>query len=152
MRKEAEREALNQACLVIGNEIRTAYPKVGRWEPSADQIRQTAVRLTFVEEIPKKTLSTGTPFVVYRAYHQIELSPTVYARLIGGWKDEVIPHRLEAMAGLVGLLTLTFGTGAAYFRLNERTHGQYRWRLKLAAASVIAGAGMVAAYFARQSL
>jgi uncharacterized protein YegP (UPF0339 family) len=42
-------------------------------------------------------------------------------------------------------LTLTFGTLASYFRLDERTAGRYRWRLKLAAFSVIAAGGAAAA-------
>jgi hypothetical protein len=41
-------------------------------------------------------------------------------------------------------LTLTFATGAAYFRLDERTHGRYRGRLKLAAVAIIS-AGVAAA-------
>ena len=56
----------------------------------------------------------------------------------------MLPGRLEALGGVVALLTLTFATGAAYFRLDERTHGRYRGRLKLAAVAII-GAGVAAA-------
>jgi hypothetical protein len=142
--KEAEQDALEAARTVIGKAIQQADPKVGTWLPSAEAVREDAVRHTFVEKIHRKTVSTGTPFIVYRAYHQVELSPTVFDQLVSNWKNEVLPGRLEALGGVVALLTLTFATGAAYFRLDERTHGRYRGRLKLAAVAIIS-AGVAAA-------
>jgi hypothetical protein len=142
--KEAEQDALEAARTVVGKAIQQADPKVGEWLPSAESVRADAVRHTFVEKIHRKTVSTGTPFIVYRAYHQVELSPTVFNQLVSNWKNEVLPGRLEALGGVVALLTLTFATGAAYFRLDERTHGRYRGRLKLAAVAIIS-AGVAAA-------
>jgi hypothetical protein len=142
--KEAEHNALEAARLVVGDAIQHADPKVGTWLPSAESVRQVALLHTFVEKIHRKTVSTGTPFIVYRAYHQVELSPRVFDLLVANWKHEVLPGRLEALGGLVALLTLTFATGAAYFRLDDRTQGRYRGRLKLAAVAVI-GAGAAAA-------
>jgi hypothetical protein len=63
---------------------------------------------------------------------------------VSNWKQDVVPGRLEALGGFAALLTLTFATGAAYFRLDDRTHGRYRGRLKLAAVAII-GAGAAAA-------
>jgi hypothetical protein len=143
--KEAEQNALEAARQVMGAEISRAYPRVGKWLPSASAVQAEAVRLSFVEKVHRKTQSTGMPFIVYRAYNQIELSPAVYALLIGNWKEEVVPHRLELLGSCVALLTLTFATGAAYFRLDERTRGQYRGRLGLAAVTVIAAGGAFAA-------
>jgi hypothetical protein len=142
--KEAEQDALEAARSVVGKAIQQADPKVGEWLPSAEAVREDAVRHTFVEKIHRKTVSTGTPFIVYRAYHQVELSPTVFDQLVSNWRNEVLPGRLEALGGIVALLTLTFATGAAYFRLDERTHGRYRGRLKLAAVAIIS-AGVAAA-------
>jgi hypothetical protein len=141
---EAEHDTLEAARLVLGDAIQRAYPKVGKWLPPDESVRDVAVRLTYVEKIPRKTLSSGTPFIVYRAYKQVELSPAVYSQLLSSWKEEVVPHRLEALAGFAALLTLTFATGAAYFRLDDRTQGRYRGRLKVAAVAVI-GAGAAAA-------
>ncbi len=141
---EAEHDTLEAARLVLGDAIQRAYPKVGKWLPPAESVREVAVRLTYVEKIPRKTLSSGTPFIVYRAYKQVELSPAVYSQLLSSWKEEVVPRRLEALAGFAALLTLTFATGAAYFRLDDRTQGRYRGRLKVAAVAVI-GAGVAAA-------
>jgi hypothetical protein len=135
--KEAEQNALEAARQVVGDAIHHADPKVGAWLPSAESIRQDAVRLTFVEKIHRKTVSTGTPFVVYRAYQQVELSPKVFDQLVSNWRQEVLPGRLGALGGVVALLTLTFATGAAYFRLDDRTHGRFRVPLKVATAAII---------------
>jgi hypothetical protein len=142
--KEAEQDALEAARLVVGDAIQHQFPEVADWRPTAEAVREDSVRRTFVEQIHRKTVSSGTPFVVYRAYHQVELSPAVNAQLISGWKQEVLPQRLEALGGLAALLTLTFATGAAYFRLDDRTHGRYRGRLALAAVAIV-GAGAAAA-------
>jgi hypothetical protein len=142
--KEAEHDALDAARLVVGDAIQRVYPRVGKWLPTADAVREEAVRRTYVEQIHRKTVSSGTPFIVYRAYQQVELSPEVFAKLVSSWKEEVLPHRLEALGGLAALLTLTFATGAAYFRLDDRTQGRYRRRLALAAVAIV-GAGAAAA-------
>jgi hypothetical protein len=143
-KKEAEHDALDAARLVVGDAIQRVYPRVGKWLPTADAVREEAVRRTYVEQIHRKTVSSGTPFIVYRAYQQVELSPDVFAKLVSSWKEEVLPHRLEALGGLAALLTLTFATGAAYFRLDDRTQGRYRRRLALAAVAIV-GAGAAAA-------
>ncbi len=119
-------------------------PRWADWLPSADAVREDAVRRTHVEKIHRKTVSSGTPFIVYRGYQQIELSPAVFTQLLSSWKDQVLPARLEELGAIAALLTLTFATGAAYFRLDDRTHGRYRRRLKLAAVAII-GAGAAAA-------
>ncbi len=142
--KEAEEEALEAARLVLGDAIQRAYPKVGHWLPPAAAIREDAVRRTFIEKIHRKTVSSGTPFIVYRGYQQIELSPAVFTQLLSNWKDQVLPGRLEELGAIAALLTLTFATGAAYFRLDDRTHGRYRRRLAVGAVAVI-GAGVAAA-------
>jgi hypothetical protein len=143
--KDAEHEALAAARLVIGDAIQRAYPKVGNWLPSVEAVHEDAVRRTYVEEIHRKTVSSGTPIIVYRAYQQVELSPPVFSRLVSNWKEEVVPHRLEALGGLAALLTLTFATGAAYFRLDDRTRGRYRVPLGIAAVSIIVVAAGAAA-------
>lgn len=120
-----------------------AHPQAATWEPPAS-ITGNAIQHTFVQRLDRKT-STGTPFSVYRAYEQVELSPAVRKKILPLWRDQIVEKRIWALGGLAGLLTLTFGTLAAYFRLDQRTSGLYRRRLKLAAVSVIAAGGMAAA-------
>jgi hypothetical protein len=149
--KDAQQEALEAARLVVGDAMQQAYPRVGSWLPPSAAVREDALRLTYVEKIHRKTVSSGTPFIVYRAYDQVELSPAVYAQLVSNWKEEVVPRRLMWLGSLAGLLTLTFATGAAYFRLDDRTHGRYRGRLRLAAATIIA-AGAAVGFVAASAL
>jgi hypothetical protein len=42
------------------------------------------------------------------------------------------------------MLTLMFGTTAAYLRLDDLTNGMYRLRLKFAATSLIVSGGLIA--------
>lgn len=144
-REEAEAKALNAAAALVGADLATAFPDVRGWQPEPETVRSEAVRLIHVAPIHRKTISSGVPFDVYRAYCQVELSPAVRTHLLAHWKDEVVSGRIAALGGLAGLLTLTFGTVAAYFRLDSRTSGHYRRRLKLAAISIIAAGGVAAA-------
>lgn len=141
---EASAAARAAAFELVRADFLGAYPQAAGWEPPAAAASNAAIRRTFVEEIDRKTLSTGTPFTVYRAYDQVELSPDVRKQLLPAWKDQIVSRRIWALGGLAGLLTLTFGTLAAYFRLDHRTAGLYRRRLKLAAVSVIAAGGLAA--------
>jgi hypothetical protein len=142
--EEAAGNARKAAVDLVRDDFAASFPQVAGWRPPASVVANAAIHRTFVEELDRKT-STGTPFRVYRGYNQVELSPSVRNRIYPLWKAEVVDQRIWALGGLAGLLTLTFATLAAYFRLDERTAGLYRRRLKLAAVSVIAAGGLAAA-------
>ncbi len=127
----------------LRSDFSAAHPQAASWEPPSS-ITGDAIRRTFVERSDRKT-STGTPYSAYTAYEQVELSPSVRKQILPLWRNQIVEKRIWALGGLAGLLTLTFGTLAAYFRLDQRTSGVYRRRLKLAAVSVIAAGGMAAA-------
>ena len=137
--------ARTEAIAAIRDDFARAFPGAKHWQPPEGLLMREAERRSFIEPITRHTLSSGTPFQVFRAYYQVELSPAVRTRLYPHWKSEVVDQRLWRLGGLAGLLTLTFATAATYFRLDDRTAGHYRRRLKLAAVSVIAAAGMAAA-------
>jgi hypothetical protein len=143
--EEAATAARSAAIEVVRDDFAASYPQVAGWEPPAPAVGAAAIRRTFVEEIDRKTLSSGVPFRVYRAYDQVELSPVVRRQIFPFWKEEIVDRRILALGGLAGLLTLTFATLAAYFRLDERTSGLFRSRLKLATVCVIAAGGFAAA-------
>ena len=118
--------ARGAAVELVRDDFRRVVPQVAGWEPPAASVAAAAIRRTFVEEIDRKTHSSGIPFRVYRAYDQVELSPRVRRQIFPFWKDEIVGRRIWALGGLAGLLTLTFATLAAYFRLDDRTSGLYR--------------------------
>jgi hypothetical protein len=141
----AEERALAAATDLVADGLGKYYPEARDWLPPENLVRSEAVRNVYIEPENHKTTTSGTPFRVYRAYYQVELSPKVWASLIPVWKEAVVGRRLWALGGFAGLLTLTFATLAAYFRLDERSAGRYRGRLKLAAVSIIAAGGVAAA-------
>ncbi len=143
--EEAVAVARGAAVELVRDDFAASVPQVAGWEPPASTLASAAIRRTFVEEIDRKTLSSGVPFRVYRAYDQVELSPRVRSRVFPFWKDEIVSRRIWALGGLAGLLTLTFATLATYFRLDARTSGLHRRRLKLATVCVIAAGGFAAA-------
>ncbi len=143
--EEAVGNARKAAIDLVRVDFAATFPQVAGWRPPASVVANSAIRQTFVEEVDRKTVSSGTPFRVYRGYNQVELSPSVRNQIYPLWKTEVVDRRIWALGGLAGLLTLTFATLSAYFRLDARTTGLYRRRLKLAAVSVIAAGGLAAA-------
>jgi hypothetical protein len=142
--EEATTAAHTAAVNLALKDFSSAYPQIAGWQPPAQAVSSAAIRRTFVEPVDRKTLSSGTPIRVYQGYDLVELSPSVRQALFPLWRDQVVDRRIWALGGLAGLLTLTFATLAAYFRLDERTAGLYRRRLKLAAVSVIAAGGLAA--------
>jgi hypothetical protein len=141
---EAEASARATAVEKARDDFAATFPQARGWEAPARTVGTVAIRREFVEEIDRKT-SSGTAFRVFRGHDQVELSPAVRKQIFPLWKEEVVGRRIFALGGLGALLTLTFGTLAVYFRLDDRTSGLYRRRLKLAAVSVIAAGGFAAA-------
>jgi len=143
--EEAEASARAAAVERARDDFAAAFPQARGWEAPARTVGAVAIRREFVEAVDRKTLSSGTAFRVFRAYNEVELSPAVRKQIFPLWREEVVGRRILALGGLGALLTLTFGTLAVYFRLDDRTSGLYRRRLKLAAVSVITAGGFAAA-------
>jgi hypothetical protein len=141
---EAVAAARAAAFIRLRSDFAAAHPQAASWEPPPS-ITDDGIHRTFVERVDNKTSTGGNPYTLYRAYDQVELSQAVRKKILPTWRNQIVEKRIWALGGLAGLLTLTFGTMAAYFRLDQRTSGLYRRRLKLAAVSVIAAGGMAAA-------
>ena len=142
---EAEASARLAAANLAREDFVANFPQAAGWEPPVRGVGAVAIRRSFVEEQDRKTHTSGTPFRVFLAHDQVELSPAVRKEILPLWKEEVVGRRIWSLGGLAGLLTLTFATLAVYFRLDDRTAGMFRRRLKLAAVCVIAAGGLAAA-------
>jgi len=143
--ESAEAEGVAAAVVAVRRDFAQHYPVSDSWLPPAKIVRDQAIKQVYVEAAEHTTSTSDTHFKTYRAYCQVELSPALRSQLFPYWREEIVGRRLWSLGGLAGLLTLTFGTVAAYFRLDERTSGHYRRRLKLAAVSIIAAGGLAAA-------
>lgn len=143
--ESAEAEGVAAVIVAVRRDFAEHYPISESWQPPAQIVRDQAIKQVYIEQAEHTTSTSDTHFKTYRAYCQVELTPALRSRLFPSWRDETVARRLWSLGGLAGLLTLTFGTVAAYFRLDERTSGHYRRRLKLAAVSIIAAGGLAAA-------
>lgn len=112
----------------------------GSWQPPVELVQTHAVKETHVERIQRST--GNNDFFVYRAYHQVELSPEVRAALFPSWRSHTVDGRLWILGGLLGFVVLMLGTAATYLRLDALTGGNYRRRLKLASVTFLLAGGL----------
>src|SRR5262245_11721969 len=140
---EAEEQVTGQAVECVKKFYRDEYPLPGQWTVPVSVIDQTALS-TMVGEMYDQDFGNGVTGKMYRAHLRLNLSPALRDALHASWHDQVVAHRLKELGGILGLTTLALATCAGYFRLDDLTRGQYRRRLKLAAASLIAAGGLVA--------
>jgi hypothetical protein len=140
---EAEEQVTGQAVECVKKFYRDEYPLPGQWTVPVSVIEQNALN-TMVGEMYDQDFGNGVTGKMYRAHLRLSLSPTLRDALHASWHDQVVAHRLLELGSLLGLATLALATCAGYFRLDDLTGGQYRRRLKLAAASLIAAGSLVA--------
>lgn len=136
---EAARESLLvEAAQVVQEDFQRFYPG-GKALPK-EAIGKHALKAEAIEVQSHENVDT--PFKMYKVYAQVELSPKVRQELSGTWKTEVAMRRSELLAAVLGLLTLIAGSFAAYFHLDKKSNGNYRFRLKLAATALMTAGGL----------
>jgi hypothetical protein len=139
---EAEQQVTSQAASYIKNHYRDEYPLSGDWTVPVSLIEKHAVREFIGEEFEK---DFGK---MYRAHLRISLDSNLRRAVHGSWRDQIALHRLGLFGGALGAATLLLATCAGYFKLDDLTGGQYRRRLKLAAAALLAAGGLTIAVLA----
>lgn len=137
----ARRELVRKAAGVIRADFQQTHPNAGSWEPNLALVKDVAV----VNEAVEKTTheSVERTFDMYKVYWQVELSPDVRKSLHQNWQESVVGVRVKLLGAFLGFLTLILATLATYFRLDARSNGQYRRRLKVAALSLVCAASVV---------
>jgi len=139
---EAEQQVTSLAAGYIKNHYRDEYPLSGDWTVPASLIEKHAVREFIGEEFEK---DFGK---MYRAHLRISLDSNLRRAVHGSWRDQIALHRLGLFGGALGAATLLLATCAGYLKLDDLTGGQYRRRLKLAAAALLAAGGLTIAALA----
>jgi hypothetical protein len=119
------------------------YPLRGDWTVPVSVIDQSGLD-SIVGEVFDKDFGNGVSGKMYRAHLRLDIGPALRDAVHTSWHDQVVAQRLTELGGVFGLATLMLATVAGYLRLDKLTSGQYRRRLKLAAASLIAAGGLVA--------
>lgn len=140
--QEAESDAIGVAVNAVKEDVDQNRGSAVAWEIPVELVKNHCIRQRYVETIHRDFgLITAD---MYRVYLQVELSTESRAKFADSWQSQIVGNRLWVLGSVAGLLTLIFGTVSSYFRLNSATNGAYRKRLKLAAASVVAGGGAIA--------
>ncbi|MCA9053058.1 MAG: hypothetical protein KDA75_04440 [Planctomycetaceae bacterium] len=108
-----------------------------------DALRRAHVRLQrVVEQFDVEVGAFVEP--VYRVTWQVSLRPAIRETLGADYRLAQRDQRLWQLGIAGGLLTLLFGTWAAYFRIDDHTGGRHRARLRAAAvAATIASSAVV---------
>lgn len=113
----------------------------------AEMVDRLAVDQLVVEKFLKEfPLTEGEPVKteMYIAHLQLNLGPQLRDAVYAQWRAQTVNKRLQVLGGGLVLVTLLLGTVSTYLRLDDATEGRYRTRLKMAAAAVVAAAGMTA--------
>jgi hypothetical protein len=109
---------------------------------SPELLQDRAVVDESVETVEHELAESGRTFEMVKVRWLVELSESTRQALQRDWQAEVSQTRFGLLAGVVGLLTVVFGVLATYFRLDLRTDGEYRKRLKLGTVSLIVAAAL----------
>jgi hypothetical protein len=139
---EAEENVTALAVDYLKKFYQDEYPLRGEWTVPVSVIEQSALN-SLVGEVFEKDFGNGVTGKMYRAHLRLDICPALREDLHASWHDQVVARRLTELGGVFGLATLMLATCAGYFRLDSLTAGQYRRRLKLAAASLIAAGSLV---------
>lgn len=136
--QEAEQQVTAQAVQYISRFYRDEYPLSGNWTVPVSLIREHAVGEFVGEELDK---DFGK---MYRAHLRLKLDASVRRAVHESWHEQIAQYRLKGFGGALGAVTLVLGTIAGYLKLDDLTSGQFRTRLKLAAAAVLAASTLLA--------
>lgn len=127
-REEAQYDALAKAGLKLKANLQLRAPqyRLGALEISPEEVRQVALRRSYYQPVKHNfgdVLKSGEPLQqnMYRAYLEIEDSPTVRKTLLAKWRQKTGNERTAWLGGGFGLVTLLCLGVAVYLRA---THPQ----------------------------
>lgn len=144
---EAEEQATGQLLSRIQAHFQNQFPMDVNSARLIEIVNQFAVKDFVGEVIDKYDFGNGITAKMYRTHLRYDFSPQLHDAFSAHWRKSTVEHRIGILGGMLGLVTLMFGTAAGYFRLDDATGGKYRKRLKLAAALVVAAGGLATTAF-----
>ncbi len=138
-RADAEKELLGKALARIRADFEQTHRTTIPWD-----VPESAVHFTLTHEEKITRTAAAARFTMVRLHRQLELSPETREEAVGAFRQAVINRRLRGIAAVGGTLALIVAASAVYLRLDARTLGQTRGRLKAATAAAILTGGLVA--------
>lgn len=135
--EDAERKLVKQTRDLLSQEFPKQFGEMNFGRLNAKTIKRHLVEK--VEEQPGvETVGTYRNDAT-QVYWKLNLNQENRIHL----REAVVTPRLWILGGVFGLLTIIVVALAGYFRLDAKTEGRYRFRLKLATTSLIVGTGIV---------
>jgi len=139
---EAEQNAMEQAEQRLRADFERSHPADIAWTIPLELVQSPVLlRNRFLRRI--KRTSGSTTFHVQQMILQLELSPEGRKLIYPVWRDRIVGHRLWILGRVLLLLTGILVTATLYFRLDARSDGQFRLRLKLAAVVAVVAFGIL---------
>jgi hypothetical protein len=136
---DAEKEVLALAASRVRTDFEATHPTNVEWTVPAEALR---FRRTFDETIDRQ--AGNVSFKMHKAHRQLELSDATRKIAFDSFRTEVVHQRLWGLGTILGMASVIAAGSALYLRLDARTHGQYRTRLKAATVAGLTAAGLLA--------
>lgn len=147
--RASEKAAMEEAMEAAAAAVLEDYSKhmVGldaAWRPRLENLPSAPVQKRYTEQIPwnyfaesgDEAQATG-PGLAYRTYLEVRVGPEIRSEVYAQWKNDVQHRRLEAVAAVALGLVLIVAALAGYYRLDNRTNGNWRWTLRLGSLAAV---------------
>lgn len=147
-----EHESVDAALVKAAKFVQEFYEKEfgssnGRWRVTPDYVKNRLVREAYTGPTNFRPIMIETDKEKYsdldsfeQTHLLLQLDEQSRRDSFASWRNAVSQQRLLGLGGLFALATLITGASATYFRVDEKTKGAYRGRLRFAAFAVIAAA------------
>ncbi|WP_166823801.1 hypothetical protein [Thalassoroseus pseudoceratinae] len=140
--EDARNELKETVVALVSTDLQRVYPEIVNPVISEHDIRKECVLnetlMTTEHELP----DSGRTFETKQLRWVVELNPEIRKHIRSTWEKELVSARAGLVAGTFGFVTFLFGLLATYLRVDSRTNGNYRGRLKLGLLSLAIAGGL----------
>lgn len=137
------RDELTQTVLaLVTTDLQQVHPEISNPTIPESLIRERSVLNETLTNTTHELPDSGRTFETTQIRWVVELNSEVRDQIRESWEQEVVTVRAGLVAGGVGFLTFLFGLLATYLRVDHRTNGEYRGRLKLGLLSLAIAGGL----------
>ena len=139
---DARRELKDTVVALVSTDLQRVYPEIANPLISDSYIRKECVLNETLATRSHELPESGRTFETTQVRWMVELNPKVREHIRSTWQKQLVSARASLVAGTVGFVTFLFGLLATYLRVDLRTNGQYRGRLKLGLLSLAIAGGL----------
>lgn len=142
--EEAETQAYAKAAVLLKDRFHEKYPDNGDWTIPRETLKSSAVQVRrHDQKLDRET--ENFEYSVHQVHIQVDTSDAALAAIYPSYQKAVSRARVNVLGVLTAFVVLVVAAAAMYLRLDARTGGAARTRLKFAAVSLMTAAGLIAA-------